>query len=194
MRPLKAGSPQDRFLAIFGSLFPRGEWPAIKLNLLLESLQYRELEAGTTILREGQVCASVPFVIEGSIRVYKTAESGREITLREESYKVLVVPPAEVIPYGTLAKAKQFFEQGGVVAGYGFLPSKSATLGKTSADIAAVREAVWGDAKPGLNACKTSAAGGNVPIRSRATSSSLAVTCRCRWSSARSSSSCCTRR
>ena len=85
---------------------------------------------------------------------------GKELRLHKEGYRILIVPPAEVIPYGTLAKAKQFFEQGGVVAGYGFLPSKSATLGKTSADIAAVREAVWGDAKPGLNACKTSAAGG----------------------------------
>jgi CRP/FNR family transcriptional regulator len=39
------------------------------------------MSAGTTILREGQVCASVPFVVDGSIRVFKTAESGREITL-----------------------------------------------------------------------------------------------------------------
>ena len=50
---------------------------------------------------------------------------------------MLIVPPVEVIPYATLAKAKEFFEAGGVVVGYGFLPSKSATLGKTGADIAA---------------------------------------------------------
>jgi hypothetical protein len=66
-----------------------------------------------------------------------------------------------VIPYATLAKARQFFEAGGVVVGYGFLPTKSATIGRTSADIAALREAIWGGAaNPGTSVCKTSAAGG----------------------------------
>ena len=32
-------------------------------------------------MREGQACASLPFVLDGGIRVFKTAESGREITL-----------------------------------------------------------------------------------------------------------------
>lgn len=86
--------------------------------------------------------------------------AGRELQLREESYRVLVIPPVEVIPYATLAKAKTFFEQGGVVVAHGFLPSKSATLGKNSADIAALLEAVWGRARPGLAVCQISAAGG----------------------------------
>ena len=51
-------------------------------------------------------------------------------------YRVLIVPPVEAIPYATLAKAKEFFDHGGMVIGYGFLPSKSATIGKTNADIA----------------------------------------------------------
>jgi hypothetical protein len=72
----------------------------------------------------------------------------------------LIVPPVEVIPYATLAKAKQFFDGGGVVIAHGFLPSRSATLGKTSADIAALREAIWGRAAPSLAACKRSPAGG----------------------------------
>ena len=37
-----------------------------------------------------------------------------------ERYRVLIVPPVEVIPYATLAKARQFFEQGGVVVGLRF--------------------------------------------------------------------------
>ena len=61
---------------------------------------------------------------------------GKEVKLHGERYRVLIVPPVEVIPYATLAKAKEFFDRGGVVVGYGFLPSKSATLGKSSADIA----------------------------------------------------------
>jgi len=86
--------------------------------------------------------------------------SGREITLREESYKVLVVPPAEVIPYGTMARVKQFFDAGGIVLGYGFLPARSATLGRTSADIAGLRESVWGNPRPSLSAAKTNSSGG----------------------------------
>ncbi len=81
MLPLKELEPKDRFLALFGQLFPREEWTQSRLEPLLATIHFRKLEAMSTILREGQVCASVPFVIEGSIRVFKTAESGREITL-----------------------------------------------------------------------------------------------------------------
>ena len=85
---------------------------------------------------------------------------GKEIKLHKESYKVLVVPAAEVIPYATLAKARDFFLQGGVVVGYGMLPSKSATLGKGAEDIAQLREAIWGSARAGLGCCKLGSNGG----------------------------------
>jgi len=39
------------------------------------------MAAGDWILREGEACAAAPFVIEGSIRVFKLAENGREMTL-----------------------------------------------------------------------------------------------------------------
>jgi CRP/FNR family transcriptional regulator len=81
MLPKSALGSIDGFLGIFGSLFPSGEWPTAKRRILLEKLRFREMEAGTTILREGQACSSVPFVLEGVIRVFKTAESGRSITL-----------------------------------------------------------------------------------------------------------------
>jgi len=85
----------------------------------------------------------------------------RRVRLHDEAYRVLVVPPVEVIPYNTLAKARRFFEAGGIVVGYGFLPTKSATLGKTSEDIATLRRAVWGEAPtPGTGLCKRSGAGG----------------------------------
>ncbi|MCY3020378.1 MAG: glycosyl hydrolase, partial [Planctomycetota bacterium] len=87
--------------------------------------------------------------------------SGKELKLHKETYQVLVVPPVETIAYGSMAKAKEFFDAGGIVIGYGFLPSKSATLGKTSTDIAALCEAVWGKPdKPALTPQKTNAAGG----------------------------------
>jgi CRP/FNR family transcriptional regulator, anaerobic regulatory protein len=82
MRPPLSGiGPRERFLAVFGSLFPEPEWPEAKLAGLLDVLRFRELKEGEVLLREGQSCASVPFVVEGSIRVFKSAESGREITL-----------------------------------------------------------------------------------------------------------------
>jgi CRP/FNR family transcriptional regulator len=81
MRQLTADGRQERFLAVFGSLFPASEWPERKLADMLETLRFRDMAPGDALLRQGQVCGSVPFVIEGSIRVFKTAESGREITL-----------------------------------------------------------------------------------------------------------------
>ena len=86
--------------------------------------------------------------------------SGAGLKLRDESYRVLIVPPVEVMPYATLAKAKEFFDRGGVVLAYDFLPSQSATLGRSSQDIARLRETIWGNPKPGLSVCKTSSRGG----------------------------------
>jgi len=101
-------------------------------------------------------CDWLPYdVFENDVRL-----GGKELKLREESYRVLILPAVEVIPYATLAKAKEFFDRGGVVLAYGILPEKSATLGKNSADIATLREALWGQAQPGTSVCKTSPAGG----------------------------------
>lgn len=96
---------------------------------------------------------------------YEVFEKETKVTrgglkLRDERYRVLIVPPVEVIPYATLAKAKLFFDRGGVVLAHGFLPTKSATLGKTVEDIARLCEAIWGHPTPGLTTCKTSPGGG----------------------------------
>ncbi|HTX74036.1 MAG TPA: Crp/Fnr family transcriptional regulator [Rectinemataceae bacterium] len=72
---------ETRFIKTFGSLFPERELPAAELRAILDSILYRRLDAGSVILREGESCAAVPFVLQGAIRVYKSAESGREITL-----------------------------------------------------------------------------------------------------------------
>ncbi|MBP6965686.1 MAG: hypothetical protein KBC96_14920, partial [Armatimonadetes bacterium] len=86
--------------------------------------------------------------------------SGRELALRDERYKVLIVPPVEIIPYPTLLKVREFFESGGIVLGYDFLPSKSATLGHTSSEVGALVDAIWGSGVPGLEVKKTTEAGG----------------------------------
>ncbi|OGV70102.1 MAG: hypothetical protein A2283_14245 [Lentisphaerae bacterium RIFOXYA12_FULL_48_11] len=87
--------------------------------------------------------------------------SGNEIKLHRERYQVLVVPPAEVIPYATLEKVKRFYEKGGIVVGYGFLPSKSATIGRTSADIASLTTSIWNSPSiPGTTVCMKNSKGG----------------------------------
>lgn len=39
------------------------------------------MPAGTTLFREGEVCGLLGFIIQGTIRVFKESEKGREITL-----------------------------------------------------------------------------------------------------------------
>ncbi|HOT77603.1 MAG TPA: glycosyl hydrolase, partial [Candidatus Wallbacteria bacterium] len=63
-------------------------------------------------------------------------------------------------PYATLLKVREFFESGGIVAGYGFLPSKSASLGHDSREVAALVEAIWGNPEPSLEPCRTHPSGG----------------------------------
>jgi hypothetical protein len=93
------------------------------------------------------------------------ALDGADIQLHDERYQVLVVPPTDVITLPALAKAKAFFDQGGVVIGYGHLPSKSATVGTPSTEIEKLRRAIWGeDLKPSSTACNRNAAGGKAYI------------------------------
>ncbi len=111
-----------------------------------------------TALQDAQIdCDLLPMSV-----FEKTATlDGCEVKLHGERYKVLIVPPVEVIPYETLAKAKQFFEQGGIVIGYGMLPTKSAVPGKSAEDITQLRDAIWGqNAKAVLAACQLNTAGG----------------------------------
>ena len=90
-----------------------------------------------------------------------TKIEGNELRLYGERYRVLVVPPTQSMTVASLEKALAFFEAGGTVIGYGRLPGKSLTPGKTAADIATSRDGLWGaDAQPGLNACRTNRKGG----------------------------------
>lgn len=41
----------------------------------------RSFPPGTSILEEGNECSAVPLVLSGGVRIFKTAESGREVTL-----------------------------------------------------------------------------------------------------------------
>ncbi len=87
--------------------------------------------------------------------------SGKELALHQERYKVVIVPPVEVIPYRTMLALVQFHAEGGTVIGYGFLPSRSATVGRSSRLIQAACGEIWGySAKPSLSVQRTSVGGG----------------------------------
>ncbi len=47
----------------------------------LSPIRPLKLSAGRLLLSEGATCAGVPFVLAGSLRLFKTSETGREITL-----------------------------------------------------------------------------------------------------------------
>ena len=120
--------------------------------------RYETPEDMTTALQDALYdCDWLPFeAFDGEALL-----DGKDITLHQERYQVLIVPPTDVIPYATLAKAKAFFDQGGVVIGYGFLPSISGTIGHASEEITTLRDAIWGrNAKVGTRYCKTNVAGG----------------------------------
>lgn len=79
--PVAAGDDAGLFLALFGPLLSGPEWTDAHRQRFLAELQFRSIDRGAYLLREGQVCPSVPFVLEGSLRVFKSSESGKEITL-----------------------------------------------------------------------------------------------------------------
>ncbi|HEY9594191.1 MAG TPA: Crp/Fnr family transcriptional regulator [Spirochaetia bacterium] len=50
-------------------------------EVLLQQASRKQLEHKEVLVRDGADCSFLPFVLEGALRVYKTSESGRELTL-----------------------------------------------------------------------------------------------------------------
>ncbi len=76
-------------------------------------------------------CDYVPF----DAWEYTARLDGAEIVLAEERYPLLILAACEVMPYTALEKARQFASGGGAVLAYGIKPSRSATPGKSDADL-----------------------------------------------------------
>lgn len=60
--------------------FYREATPPVRTKIV-EAATYTALPAGETFYREGEMCRHFAFVGQGNIRVFKTARSGREMTL-----------------------------------------------------------------------------------------------------------------
>jgi hypothetical protein len=75
-----------------------------------------------------------------------------------------LVPPTDLIKRAAPALAKAFYDQGGVVVGYGHLPSKSGTADIASSEIEALRSGIrgiWGkEPQASAEAVNRNAAGG----------------------------------
>jgi len=55
----------------------------VLVNNLLDSASRQSIPAGKQIYSEGDDCSAIAFVLSGEIRVFKTGQTGREITLYE---------------------------------------------------------------------------------------------------------------
>jgi hypothetical protein len=77
--------------------------------------------------------------------------STKEIELFQSKYKILILPPVEIIPFEVLKKAKDFFDMGGTVIGWQRIPSKSARFDKTDADIRDLSIALWKSLSPAIS-------------------------------------------
>jgi CRP/FNR family transcriptional regulator len=53
------------------------------IRYILDKAILKQFPAGMLIYSEGDECSGMAFILSGEIRIYKTAESGREITLYE---------------------------------------------------------------------------------------------------------------
>jgi hypothetical protein len=74
--------------------------------------------------------------------------STKQIELYNSRYKILVMPPVEIIPYDVLNKVKQFYDMGGTVIAWQRVPSKSAKFDKTDSDIQSLSTALWKSTAP----------------------------------------------
>lgn len=86
----------------------------------------------------------------------------REIELFNSKYKILIMPPVEHIPYATLVKVKQFYDNGGVIMGWQRVPSRSAKFGNSDAEIQKLSASLWDNLMPttSLTPIKSNANGG----------------------------------
>jgi hypothetical protein len=70
---------------------------------------------------------------------------GSQLTLRNESFRVLILPPMTTIPLATMKKIEQFYDAGGTVFAMRFLPNGSVEHGKDDPEIQQAMRRIFGD-------------------------------------------------
>lgn len=127
------------FLAAFGSRFPRIIADPALASAMAASAAPARLDAGTPVCREGDTCSALALVVEGSARVYKLAESGREITLYRVDPGHCCILTASCILSGRPFPANAVAETGLVAA-----LVQPAHVRQWMTDHPAWRELLWG--------------------------------------------------
>jgi len=70
--------------------------------------------------------------------------TGRTLSLGNESFQGMILPPMRIISRAALARIRQFYEQGGMVISFGRLPSGSSEEGTDDPDIVMGVQAIFG--------------------------------------------------
>jgi hypothetical protein len=88
--------------------------------------------------------------------------AAKQIELYNSKYKILVMPAVEYIPYATLNKVKQFYDNGGIVIGWQRVPTKSAKFGNSDSEIQNLAVYLWNSTTPSTSTSpiKSNANGG----------------------------------
>ncbi|MGH9392585.1 MAG: Crp/Fnr family transcriptional regulator [Terriglobales bacterium] len=81
--------------------------PAPALAALAKHARKCHYPAGASLFREGEACAGVYIIADGSVRIYKLSASGRELTLHTETAPATVaeVPLVDGGPYPASVQA-----------------------------------------------------------------------------------------
>jgi CRP/FNR family transcriptional regulator len=91
------------------------EAPLSLQKIILQHAQVATLPAGAFFYREGDSSALIPFVGDGSVRVFKASESGREITLYHVGPGESCILTASCVLTGMRYPASAIVEQGAPV-------------------------------------------------------------------------------
>ena len=75
--------PAEASVKEFYASFPRFNGQPELVSDLLAQARRQKFPAGMHLYWEGDVCSGIAFLFSGRVRVYKSGESGREITLYE---------------------------------------------------------------------------------------------------------------
>ncbi len=85
---------------------------------------------------------------------------GNTLTLANESYRVVVLPPLTTVRRATMSKLRQFFDQGGVVVAVNMLPKDSMEEGRNDPQVLADVKAIFGNVTTQSFAARENSAGG----------------------------------
>ncbi|RME27839.1 MAG: cyclic nucleotide-binding domain-containing protein, partial [Candidatus Zixiibacteriota bacterium] len=126
----------DRFLAAFRTFRAA---PEALVREICTASHHLSFSPGDVLYREGDACPGVALFLDGEVRVYKVAESGREITLYE-------IGPGEtcVLNASCILAEQQYPAHAAAITAGELLMLPSAVFQKLLADYPEMRRFIYG--------------------------------------------------